>query len=395
MKAVEISKGIYWVGVLDWNLETFHGSTYTTQRGSTYNAYLIIDEKITLVDCVLGDFYNEMLDKIKDVADPAKIDYIITNHVEPDHTSALPALLKKLPKAKVLGTAKCKEGLEKYYNAKLNFQVVKTGEELNIGKRTLRFIEAPMIHWPDSMFTYLVQDQILMPNDAFGQHYATSKRFDDEVDGCVLMDEAAKYYGNILWPFSALIKDKISEIQKMNFPIKMIAPSHGVIWKKEPEKIVNAYLGWASNRTKPKAVILYETMWGSTEKLAKEIAEGVMQGGIETHIFEINHRERTDIIKEMLEAKAFIVGSSTHDNDMLPNIAGFLHFLKGLRPKNRAGFCFGSYGWAGGGAEAVERSLKGTGVDILRAPVTCKFAPTEEELKEAYKSGAEFAARLE
>ncbi|MBI4974539.1 MAG: MBL fold metallo-hydrolase, partial [Candidatus Omnitrophica bacterium] len=234
MRPVEIRKGIYWMGAVDWNMRTFHGHTYTTKRGTTYNAYLIVDDKTALVDTVYGPFADEMVEKIREIIPPEKIDYIIANHVETDHSGVMPRLMKLCPKAKVIGTAKCKDGLYRHYYENWDFQVVKTGDKISLGKRTLNFIEAAMIHWPDSMFTYCPEEELLMPNDAFGQHYATSERFDDEVDQAVLMDEAAKYYGNILWPLSSIILKKIEEIQKMNIPIKMIAPSHGIIWRKDP-----------------------------------------------------------------------------------------------------------------------------------------------------------------
>lgn len=257
MKPIEIKKGIYWVGAVDWNVRSFHGNTYRTNRGSTYNAYLIVDDKIALIDTVYGPFADELIEKIRDIVPLDKIDYIVANHVETDHSGAMPKVMKLCPKAKVYGTQKCKEGLYRNYYENWDFQVVKTGDTLKLGKRTLTFIEAPMIHWPDSMFTYCHEEELLMPNDAFGQHLATSERFDDEVDQCALMDEAAKYYANILWPLGSLIGRKIEEVVKMNVPIKMIAPSHGIIWRKDPIKIINSYVGWAKNTTKPKVVIAY------------------------------------------------------------------------------------------------------------------------------------------
>ncbi|MDD4894848.1 MAG: MBL fold metallo-hydrolase, partial [Candidatus Omnitrophica bacterium] len=239
MSFLKILPDIYSVGVVDWSVRTFHGHTYTTNRGTTYNAYLILDEKIALVDTVYGPFADELIENIRQVVPVEKIDYIIANHVETDHSGALPALMKLCPKAKILGTAKCKEGLYRHYYGDWDFEVLKTGDKLKLGKRSLSFIEAPMIHWPDSMFTYCPEEELLMPNDAFGQHYATSERFNDEVNECELMDEAAKYYANILWPLGQVISRKIEEVVKMGISIKMIAPSHGVIWRRDPMKIVN------------------------------------------------------------------------------------------------------------------------------------------------------------
>ena len=318
MKPVEIKKGIYWVGAIDWNMRSFHGHTYSTVRGSTYNSYLIVDEKIALVDTVYGPFAKELIEKIRDIIPPEKIDYLIANHVETDHSGAMPELLKLCPKAKVYCTQKCKEGLYRNYYENWNFQIVKTGDKLKLGKRTLTFIEAPMIHWPDSMFTYCAEEELLMPNDAFGQHYATSERFDDETDQCALMDEAEKYYANILWPLGSIILRKIEDVLKMNISIKMIAPSHGIIWRKDPMKIISSYVKWAKNEVKPKAVIAYESMWNSTEKMARKILEGVVDGGAEARLFDVAQSDRTNVITAMLESKGFIIGSSTHDNDMLP-----------------------------------------------------------------------------
>ena len=395
MGKTEIKKGIYWVGAVDWNVRSFHGHTYATKRGTTYNAYLIMDDKVALVDTVYGPFAGEMIEKVREIVPPERIDYVIANHVETDHSGAMPALMKLCPKAKVICTAKCKEGLYKNYYGNWDFQIVKTGDTLKLGKRTLSFIEAPMIHWPDSMFTYCRDEELLMPNDAFGQHYATSERFDDEVDQCPLMDEAAKYYANILWPLGSIISKKLEDVQKMGVPIKMIAPSHGIIWRKDPMKIVNAYLGWAKNEVnKKKVAIVYETMWGSTEKMAKKIADGLADAGISVKLFDVAQSDRTEVIKEMLDARGFIVGSSTHDNDMLPAIAGFLEFLKGLKPKNRIAAAFGSYGWGGGAVGSIEKELKEAGIDMAKPSISFKYVPDEKETLLCYEYGRDFAKSL-
>ncbi len=394
MGKIEVKKDIYWVGAVDWNMRSFHGHTYSTKRGTTYNAYLIIDEKVTLVDTVLPAFKDELVARIKEIIPLDKIDYIIVNHVEVDHSGALPEIIKLCPKAKLFGTAKCKEGLFRHYYGDWNFQVVKTGDKLSLGKRTLEFIEAPMIHWPDSMFTYCREEELLLPNDAFGQHYATSERFDDEADECALMDEAAKYFGNILWPLSAVILRKIEEIQKMNIPIKTIAPSHGIIWRKDPSKIIQAYLSWTKNETVGKAVLVYETMWGATEKMARRIADGLTDSGIVVRLFDIAQSDRTEVIKEMLEAKGFLIGSSTHDNHMLPALAGFLGFFKGLLPKNRLAAAFGSYGWAGGAVTEIEKIIQETGVQLAQPGIAVKYVPDKDEINRCYEFGKNFADRI-
>ena len=390
MSKIQLLPGIYWVGAVDWNVRAFHGHTYNTKRGTTYNAYLIVDEKIALVDTVHGPFASEMIEKIREIVPPEKIDYIIANHVETDHSGALPALIKLCPKAKVLGTAKCKDGLYKNYYGSWDFQVVKTGNTLPLGTRTLTFLEAPMLHWPDSMFTYIASDALLMPNDAFGQHLASSERFDDEVDPAALMDEAAKYYANILWPLSDLVLRKIDDVQKLKLAIKMIAPSHGIIWRKDPGRIVNSYVSWARNDTKNKIVIAYETMWGSTEKMARKICEGATESGVSVKLFDVTQTDMTTIIGEMLDAKGYIVGSSTHDNDTLTAIAGFLHFLSGLKPKDRVAAVFGSYGWAGGAVKKIEDILKGAGITLAQESISVKYVPDENEMKKCFDFGREF-----
>ena len=394
MAALKILPGIYSVGVVDWQVRNFHGHTYTTQRGSSYNAYLIVDEKIALIDTVAGQFAQELIDNIKEIIPLEKIDYIIVNHVEADHSGALPVILPLCPKAKVLGTAKCREGLYKHYYQNWDFQVVKTNDQLKLGQRTLTFIEAPMIHWPDSMFTYCPQDELLLPNDAFGQHFATSARFDDQVDQCALMDEAKKYYANILWPLGAVILKKIQDLQKLNLPIKIIAPSHGIIWRKDPAKIINAYISWAKGETQDKVVVVYETMWGSTEKMARKIVEGIAFAGIEVKLYDVAQSDRTEIISQMLSAKGFLFGSSTHDNDMLPNIAAFLEIVKGLKPKGRQVGFFGSYGWAGGATKEMQEMLKDSGLDQTIEGVSFKYVPDVLELAACFEFGSKFAQAI-
>ncbi|MFQ5456116.1 MAG: FprA family A-type flavoprotein [Nitrospirota bacterium] len=392
---VQITDDVYWVGAIDWNVRNFHGHTYNTRMGTTYNSYLIIDDKVTLIDTVYGPYADEMTDRIREIIEPEKIDYIIANHVEVDHSGALPHILKFAPNARIFGTEKCKEGLERHYYKTLNFQAVKTGDRLKLGKKSLTFIEAKMLHWPDSMFVYLDEAEILFPNDVFGQHYATSERFDDEVDNTILMDEAAKYYANIFWPFSSLMKKKIEETDNMNIRPVVIAPSHGIIWRKYPERIMDRYLSWADNETKPKVVIVYETMYGATAEMAGMIAEGIIDSGVSVKLYDITRSDRTEVIKEMLDAKGYIIGSSTHDNDMLPTIAGFLHFFKGLRPKKRIAVIFGSYGWGGGAEKEIASLLKKTGIDIFHTPLTVKYKPDEDDLKRSYRLGREFASIIE
>lgn len=391
MAVCQIAPNIYWVGVIDWNARHFHGHTYFTKRGTTYNAYLIVDKKITLIDTVYGPFAKELIAKIREIVPPEKIDTIIVNHIETDHSGALPELMQLCPQAKLYGTAKCQEGLEKYYHEQWPFQVVKTGDKLNLGSRNLTFIEATMIHWPDSMFTYLQEDKILFSNDGFGQHYATSERFDDEVPHDVLMEEAAKYFANILWPFSGLITRKLDEIAQMKIPIQMIATSHGISWRKNPGQIVEAYRRWAANVCQPKIVVAFETMWGSTEKMARAIVEGITAEGVSVKLFDVASTDRTEIIYQMFEAKGFLLGSSNHDSGILPQMFSFLEFLKGLKPKNRWGGVFGSYGWSGLAMKQMEAIVQEAGIELKQAPLAIQCAPNAEGLQKCFEFGRAFA----
>ncbi len=395
MAAVEIKKNVYWVGAVDWNVRHFHGYTYSTRRGTTYNAYLIVDEKIGLVDTVLAPFGEEMIGSIRSIVDPAKIDYVIANHVETDHSGALPQLLKLCPNAKLLGTKRCHEGLVRnYHEPGWPFQEVKTEDTLQLGKKSLSFIEAPMIHWPDSMFTYCPQERLLLPNDAFGQHFATSQRFADQVDHQVLMEEAKKYFANILWPLGDVILRKISELQRSGLEIETIAPAHGLIWRSGLADIINAYVSWSKQETKPKAVIAYETMWKSTDAMARKLAEGLAGEGVEAHVYDLNDTDRTDIFTEMLDARAFVIGSSTHDGRMLPAVAGFLHLLNGFRPKGRLALAFGSYGWGGGAVKEIAEALGQAGLEMPVEPLSVKYVPDEAERESCRETGRALARRI-
>ncbi len=394
MSSVKVSENIYWVGALDWNIRYFHGFTYSTHRGTTYNAYLIVDEKTALVDTVHGSFAGEMMNRIMKVIDPPKIDYIVANHVETDHSGSISEILKLAPKAKLVGTARCKDGLQKHYFGNWDFQVVKTGDEISLGERKLKFIEAPMLHWPDSMFTYIEKDALLLSNDAFGQHLATSKRFDDEVDEKILMDAAAKYYANILWPYSRLVIRKIEELQKFGLKIKMIAPSHGIVWRGDPTNIVEAYLRWAKGEARMKVLVVYDTMWGSTEKMAKAIVEGIGSEGVEVMLFRLPFSDRGDIIGELLEAKGLLVGSSTINNGVLPTVAPFLEEMQGLRPRNKIAAAFGSYGWGGGAVKTIEEKLERASMDVVAPALTVNWVPDMNELQKCFEFGRDFARKV-
>jgi flavorubredoxin len=393
MVNVVLKEDVNWVGVADWNIRDFHG--YITSRGSTYNAYLISDEKTALVDTVKSAFSNELIGNISELTSLEKIDYIIVNHVEMDHSSSLPIIMKLAKNAKIISSQRGKDALIEHYGADFNVvETVKTGDELKLGKRTLRFIEAPMLHWPDSMFTYIVEDKILMPNDAFGQHIASSGRFDDEVDACELMEEAKTYYANILTPFAPLITRKIQEVVQMGIPIDMIAPSHGIIWRKDPSKIINAYLDWSSGAAKQKAVVVFDTMWGSTDKMARAITEGIKSGGVEVKLLKLRATDNTDVVTEILDARAVVVGSPTLNNQMFPSLGSFLTYITGLKPKGKVWGFFGSYGWGGGAVRDMMEMAKKAGFEVLEPTVDVKYVPDKEDLKKCFDFGQKIAQKI-
>jgi anaerobic nitric oxide reductase flavorubredoxin len=392
MNKVSLAEGINWVGVVDWNIRDFHG--YVTKRGSTYNAYLIRDEKVALVDTVKHAFSDELLRNICEIIDPEKIDYIIVNHVEMDHSSSLPIVAKYAKNATIIASQKGKDAIIEHYGADFNIQTVKTGDELKLGKRTLRFIEAPMLHWPDSMFTYIVEDKILMPNDAFGQHLASSERFDDEVDEHVLMEEAKTYYANILMLLGGLISRKIQEVVQMGIPIEMIAPSHGIIWRSNPSKIIQAYLDWSTGKSQNKVVIVYDTMWGSTDKMARAIAEGVASQGVDVKLLKLRAADQTEAMTEILDAKAVVVGSPTLNSQMFPTLGQFLTYATGLRPKDKLWSFFGSYGWGGGAVRGMTEAVKKAGFQVNEPGVEVKYVPDAEDLKKCFEFGQQIAAKI-
>ncbi|MFH0859845.1 MAG: flavodoxin domain-containing protein [Candidatus Altiarchaeota archaeon] len=386
---VEVKKDVYWVGAVDWSIRRFHGYTYSTHRGTTYNAYLITDRKTALVDTVYPPFEEELIKSISELTKPDSIDYMICNHVEVDHSGAIPKIMELNPKAALVCSSRGKDGLIKHYGGDWNYKVVKTGDEIKLGSKTLKFIEAPMLHWPDSMFTYIPEDKLLLPNDAFGQHIATSERFDDEVDNHILMDEAAKYYANILWPLSGLVARKLKDLGGLD--VDTIAPSHGIIWRKNPNQIVEAYGRWANGAHKRKAVIAYDTMWGATEAMANAIADGLSSKGVSVIVRRIPVSDRGDIIKEMLDAAAVIIGSSTINNSILPTVASLLEDIKGLKPVNKVGFAFGAYGWSGGAVRDITNILREGGLKVPLESVQANWKPTEAELKRCFDVGVEIA----
>ncbi len=389
MEIVELKKGVYWVGAIDWNIRDFHG--YSTPAGTTYNAYLILDEKNVLVDTVKAPFYLEMMGRISEILDPSKIDIVISNHVEMDHSGSLAPVAQRIGNPVVITCDRGKKGLEKHYQRSFNFKTVRTGETLSIGKRTLAFVEAPMLHWPDSLFTYLTEDHLLLPNDAFGQHFASTQRFEDEVEENQVMRHAAKYYANILWPLAPLILKKVDEVTKMGIPIDMIAPSHGLIWRKDPGRIIRAYVEWSKGKTERKVLVIYDTMWGSTERVAKAVLKGLVEEGVQARLLNLRMNHRSDIVEEMLEAKGVLLGSPTLNNGMFPTMGDFLTYVKGLRPKGKVFGLFGSHGWGGGAIKEMRKNLEEERFNVWEKELSIQFIPDSAELEKAIHFGKEFA----
>ena len=383
LNKVEIKPDIYWVGGIDWDLRNFHG--YETQRGTTYNAYLIVDKKITLVDTVKHYLFDEMLARIREIVDPKKIDYIVSNHVEMDHSGSLIKMKKEAPNAKIVTSTRGEKGLLRHYKKDLGFKVVKSGDILNIGKHTLQFVHIPMVHWPDSMVTYIPSEKLLLPNDAFGQHIASTERFDDEIEWGILREEASKYYANIVMPYGDQVKKVLETLSKLD--IDMIGPSHGIIWRSHIPKIVEEYKKWANYETEKKALIIYDSMWGSTEKIAYSLLEGLSESGVSVKIRNLKNNNISDIINDVQDSKLILLGSPTLNNGMMPSMGGFLTYMKGLRPRNRIGFVFGSYGWGGQAVGEIEKILKDLSWDMPFNRININYIPDKEELNNAKDIG--------
>lgn len=375
MQPYKITENVYWVGAIDWNLRNFHG--YLTQSGSTYNSYLIIDKKITLIDTVKSCFADEMLSRVSKIIDPKKIDTIIVNHVEMDHSGSLPTLLGLCPSAEIYASSAGVQGLKEHFKSNWNFKTVKTGDILSLGEKTLKFIETKMIHWPDNMVSYLVDEKILFSNDAFGQHLASSERIDEEYEKDTIMREAKKYYANIVLPYSSQVQKAMQELSKYTF--NTIAPSHGLIWKKNIKSIIQSYSEWMNNQAKEKAVVIYDTMWGSTEKIAMSLIELFETKRITTKLFNLQSIHISDIMTELIDAKFICIGSPTLNNNLLPSVSAFLTYMKGLSPKNRTGIAFGSYGWGGQSVGQIENVFQELNFNIL-PQIKIKYIPEKKDI---------------
>lgn len=377
MKPVEIANKIYDVGVLDWNIRDFHG--YSTNLGTSYNAFLIVDEKTVLIDSVKSDFSEELIKNIAGIIDPKKIDIVISNHTEMDHSGGLPRLMHRIGENKpVYCSAMGQKNLLKHFSQKLNYFPVKNTETLSIGKRTLTFMETKMLHWPDSMFTYVNEDKILFSSDAFGQHYAGCEEFDDEADEHLIMAHAKKYFANILLLYAPLISSLVEKILEMKLELKMICPDHGILWRKNPDKIIEAYVKWSRQEPEKKAVVVYDTMWHSTQLMAEAIAEGIHMEGVSVKPIKLRDTHRSDVMTEVLDSKAVVVGSPTLNNGLFPTLADFLTYMKGLRPKNKIGAAFGSYGWSGEAVGLIQGQLEGMKFKMINSGLKHQYVPDSQ-----------------
>lgn len=385
-----LRENIDWVGYVDWTVRDFHG--YETARGATYNAYLVRDEKTALVDTVKAPYADELLRSLAAQTDPAGVDYVVCNHAEPDHTGALPRVMEALPGATLVCDKKCVATLSKYFDTSgWNIQVVATGDTISLGRRTLQFIETPMVHWPESMFTYVPEEKLLFSMDAFGQHYASSARFDDEVPLDTVMEEAKIYYANIVMPYGKQVAKVLEQAAALD--IDMIAPSHGVIWRSHVRRILEAYRDWSAQRPRPKVLVIYDTMWDSTGRMARAIHEGASCSGVEAVLLHIRHSNLTHIATEVLDAAAVAFGTSTLNRGMMPMAAAVLTYWEGLRPLGKAGFAFGSYGWAPSGPEAVDKRLQAMRWEIVREPLVAPYRPTPDVLDACRAAGRMLAEK--
>ena len=365
--AIQVKNNIQWVGKIDWELRKFHGDEYSTHQGSSYNSYLIQEEKTVLIDTVWLPFGKEFVRDLSQVVDLNSIDYIVASHGECDHSGGLPELLSHIPDTPVYCTKNGVKSLKGHYHEDWNFQVVKTGDRLSLGDKDLIFVEAPMLHWPDSMMSYLTGDNVLFSNDAFGQHYASEFMFNDLVDPEELFRECIKYYANILTPFSPMVIKKIHEFLGLNLPLDMICTSHGIIWRENPAQIVEKYLDWAADYQENQITIVYDTMWNGTRVMAERIAEGIRSADdqVRVKLFNLAKTDKNDVITEIFRSKAVLMGSPTINRGILVSVAGILEEIKGLKFKKKKAAVFGSYGWSGESNKIMAKELEAAGFDLV------------------------------
>jgi flavorubredoxin len=390
--AIKVTDNVYWVGAIDWTIRDFHG--YTTPHGSTYNAYLVMADDITLIDTVKAPFKDEMLSRIKSVVDPSKIKYIISNHSEMDHSGCLNEIIDFIKPEKVFASTTGVKTLKELFHDQHEIIPVKDGETLSLGNMELTFMETRMIHWPDSMFTYLAADELLFSQDAFGMHLASFERFTDEIPAATLEYEGATYYANIVLPYSPIVLKALDKVAASGLKIKIIAPDHGPVWRKDIGRIIELYKQWALQKPTAKAVVVYATMWHSTEKMAEAIGESLAQAGVKVKLLSMNETHRSEVVYEVLDAGALIVGSPTLNNNILPQMADVMTYLKGLKPANLIGAAFGSYGWSGESVKHLEATLKEMKVEIAAESISAKHVPDSDVLEKCREMGKTIAAEL-
>lgn len=393
----KLTSKVTWVGKVDWQLKEFHGNEYSTTKGSSYNSYLVRDKKTVLIDTVWQPYDKEFVTRLKEEIDLNEIDYIIANHGEVDHSGALPELLREIPGTPIYCTAKGASILKGHYHEDWNFVTVKTGDKLDIGESKLIFVEAPMLHWPDSMFTYMTGENILFSNDAFGQHYATESLYNDKVDYAELYAEAMKYYANILTPFSSLVVKKIKDVLGLHLPVDMICTSHGVIWKDNPVQIIEKYLEWASNYKENQITIIYDTMWNATRKMAEAMAEGILSADstVTVKLMNASKEDKNDIVTEVFRSKAIMVGSPAINGGYMYSIGGLLEMIKGLKFKNKYAQAFGSYGWSGEVVKQLTEELNKCGFKVVNDGHLSLWVPDEDEINKLREIGKDFVRQIE
>jgi flavorubredoxin len=392
LNAVKITDKVYWVGAIDWNIKNFHG--YSTEHGTTYNAYLILDKKITLIDTVKKDFKDEMLARITSIIDVEKIDYIISNHAEMDHSGALPEIIAKSKPQKVFVSALGEKNLKAHFGNDLDLTVVKNGESINIGDNNVSFVETKMLHWPDSMFSYLDKEKILFSQDGFGMHLAGSKLFADEYPEYLLEWEGTKYFANILVPYADKIIALANALPGLNLDIKIIAPDHGPIWRQNINWIIDKYINWAKQKPEKLAIVIYDSMWESTAMMARALADGIIGAGVPTEIISISSKDRSYIATLALHAGIIAVGSPTLNNNLLPSVADVLTYLRGLRPAKKIGMAFGSFGWSGEAVKQINDYLHDTNIELINDGIRTKFVPDKTVLEECNNAGKLLAEKL-
>ena len=395
-KGIKVTDSVYWVGAIDWDVRNFHG--YLTSRGSTYNAFLVMGDKVTLVDTVKAPFKDEMFARIASVIAPKKIDYIISNHSEMDHSGCLPAAIEFVKPEKVFTSRMGQRALTEHFHMDpSSLTPVDEGESVDLGGKTVTFVETKMCHWPDSMVSYLHEDRVLFSQDAFGMHLASHERFLDQLDGCVTDFESVKYFANILTPLSSFIEKTLTKVASLGLKIDVLAPDHGPLLRRSEDitGIIEKYAKWSGQPPTDKAVVIYDSMWSSTQKMAWAIGEGLSEGGAKVKMFSMNGSHRSDVVTELLEAGAIVVGSSTMNNGILPTIADVMCYIKGLKPKNLLGGAFGSYGWSGEAPKIINTTLKEMGVDIVTEPLRIMYVPDDQQMSECREFGMKIAGKME